>query len=61
MLTALPENMVGQILGTPFTILKTWILEKHQLSDYEKYNNMLVKMENKAAASPVSCWQPSCF
>jgi hypothetical protein len=56
-LTALPEDMVGQILDTPYTFLKTGILEKHQLSDYEKYN-MLVKMEDKAAASPVSCWQP---
>jgi hypothetical protein len=43
-LSALPEDMVGQILdlveaapeATPYTFLKARILETHQLSDYEK-------------------------
>jgi hypothetical protein len=51
-LSALPEDMVGQILdlvesapeAAPYTFLKARILETHQLSDYEKFD-MLVKME----------------
>jgi hypothetical protein len=51
-LSALPEDMVGQILdlveaapeATPYTFLKARILETHQLSDYENFD-MLVKME----------------
>jgi hypothetical protein len=51
-LSALPEDMVGQILdlveaapeAAPYTFLKARILETHQLSDYEKFD-MLVKRE----------------
>ncbi len=58
-LSALPEDMVGQILdlveaapeATPYTFLKTRILETHQLSDYEKFD-MLVKMEPMGNRKP---------
>ena len=58
-LSALPEDMVGQILDlveeapadTPYTFLKARILETHQLSDYEKFD-MLVKMEPMGGRKP---------
>jgi hypothetical protein len=58
-LSALPEDMVGQILdlveaapeATPYTFLKARILETHQLSDYEKFD-MLVKMEPMGGRKP---------
>jgi hypothetical protein len=58
-LSALPEDMVGQILdlveaapeATPYTFLKARILETHQLSDYEKFD-MLVKMEPMGNRKP---------
>jgi hypothetical protein len=47
-LSALPEDVVGQILdlveAAPYTFLKARILETHQLSDYEKFD-MLIKIE----------------
>jgi hypothetical protein len=58
-LSALPEDMVGQILdlveaapeAAPYTFLKARILETHQLSDYEKFD-MLVKMEPMGDRKP---------
>jgi hypothetical protein len=55
-LSALPEDLVGQILeaapeATPYTFLKSRILETHQLSDYEKFD-MLVKMEPMGGRKP---------
>ena len=58
-LSALPEDMVGQILdlveaapaATPYTFLKERILETHQLSDYEKFD-LLVKTEPMGARKP---------
>jgi hypothetical protein len=58
-LSALPEDMVGQILdlveaaseATPYTFLKSRILETHQLSDYEKFD-MLVKIEPMGGRKP---------
>jgi hypothetical protein len=51
-LSALPEDMVGQILdlveaapeATPYTFLKARILKTHQFSEYKKFD-MPVKME----------------
>ncbi len=45
-LSALPEDMVGQILdlveaapaATPYTFLRARLLETHSLSDYEKWD-----------------------
>jgi hypothetical protein len=58
-LSALPEDMVGQILdlveappeATLYTFLTARILETHQLSDYEKFD-MLVKMEPLGGRKP---------
>jgi hypothetical protein len=58
-LSALPEDMVGQILdlveaapeAAPYTFFKARILETHQLSDYEKFD-MLVKMEPLGDCKP---------
>ena len=58
-LSALPEDMVGQILdiveaapaATPYTFLKARLLETHQLSDYEKWDT-LVKMEPMGGRKP---------
>jgi hypothetical protein len=58
-LSALPEDMVGQILdlveaapaATPYTFLRTRLLETHSLSDYEKWD-MLPKTELMGGRKP---------
>ena len=58
-LSALPEDMVGQILdlvevapaATPYTFLRTRLLETHSLSDYEKWD-MLQKTEQMGGRKP---------
>ncbi len=59
MLSALPEDTVGQILdimeaapaATPYTFLGARLLETHSLSDYEKWD-MLQKMEQMGGHKP---------
>jgi hypothetical protein len=58
-LSALPEDMVGQILDlaeaalavTPYTFLRARLLETHSLSDYEKWD-MLQKTEQMGGRKP---------
>ncbi len=58
-LSALPEDLVGQILGlveaalaaTPYTFLRTRLLETHSLSDFEKWD-MLKKTEQMGGRKP---------
>jgi hypothetical protein len=58
-LSALPEDMVGQILdlveaapaATPYTFLRARLLETHSLSDYEKWD-MLQKTEQMGGRKP---------
>ncbi len=58
-LSALPEDMVGQILdlvetalaATPYTFLRTRLLETHSLSDYEQWD-MLQKTEQMGGRKP---------
>jgi hypothetical protein len=58
-LSALPEDMVGQILdlveaapaATPYTFLRARLLETHSLSDYEKWD-MLQKAEQMGGRKP---------
>jgi hypothetical protein len=58
-LSAFPEEMVGQIqdlveaapAATPYTFLRTRLLETHSLSDYEK-RDMLQKTEQMSGCKP---------
>jgi hypothetical protein len=58
-LSALPEDMVSQILdlveaapaATPYTFLQACLLETHSLSDYEKWD-MLQKTEQMGGRKP---------
>jgi hypothetical protein len=58
-LSALPEDMVGQIMdlveaapaATPYTFLRTRLLETHSLSDFEKWD-MLQKTEQMGGRKP---------